>query len=531
MKTAATLLVLLALSQLPQRVSAAPPAVSPPPESFFELVPERDRDVARRFYAKYLDVAGMPVVSHADVADQALVRVHEFVTHMLAGRPDITAGLVENRMYLIIIGKDQVYTDMPEYRNHPNPAYQNERVRGTGGRPTSFGEENVLSLPLDRYDDESIAVHEFCHTIDGALRSLDSEWSQRKNEVFRNARRKGLYENAYAGSNAGEYWAEICQAYFDCQRVNNWNHGPIGAREQLKDYDPEGYELVRTTFRLAPEQDWRYSWLQKLPTVGPPPAKLKIDPFYTKFTWAREFTVVGHGASDAALLAANDTIRKLFAYRHDLLKALIADGVRLVVLGKGESLAELPELAALKGQAEFDPLSRMLGYQLDAKLIVVGEENVLADPRQPGVGDNQIIRQMAQAVYHVCGTRPVDPNWDRRGRSVQQYELRVKRLDERFAARLAELHQNALGAGKWKGTSAVHSPVNYWASGVLAYFDALGQDAAPNDAAHPIRSRELLREYDAELFAFVEETMAYRGKVDWRFVPVPGSHASRTNEK
>ena len=34
---------------------------------------------------------------------------------------------------LIIIGKDQVYTDMPEYRNHPNPAYQNERVRGTGG--------------------------------------------------------------------------------------------------------------------------------------------------------------------------------------------------------------------------------------------------------------------------------------------------------------------------------------------------------------------------------------------------------------
>ena len=126
--------------------------------------------------------------------------------------------------------------------------------------------------------------------------------------------------------NAGEYWAEICQSYFDCNRVNNWNHGPVGTREQLKVYDPEGYELVRTTFQAQPEQDWRYRWLQKLPNVTPPPAKFKIDPYYTKFTWAREFTVVGREASDEALLKANDTIRKMFAYRHDILKALIADG-------------------------------------------------------------------------------------------------------------------------------------------------------------------------------------------------------------
>ena len=33
------------------------------------------------------------------------------------------------------------------------------------------------------------------------------------------------------------------------------------------------------------------------------------------------------------MLKANDTIRKMFAYRHDILKALIADGVKLVVLG------------------------------------------------------------------------------------------------------------------------------------------------------------------------------------------------------
>jgi hypothetical protein len=49
--------------------------------------------------------------------------------------------------------------------------------------------------------------------------------------------------------------------------------------------------------------------------------------------------------------------------------------------------------------------------------------------------------------------------------------------------------------------------------------DAAGQDAAPNDASHPINTREALREYDAGLFALVHETMAYEGRVDWRFHP------------
>src|SRR4029078_2172337 len=132
---------------------------------------------------------------------------------MLAGRPDVAQSMAASGMYLIIIGKDQVYTDMPEYRNHPNQAYQNERVPGTGGKPTSFGEENLLSLPLDRYDDESIAVHEFCHTIDGTLRAIDPQWYARLRAAYRNAMAKGRYRNAYAAGNAGEYWAEIGQSY------------------------------------------------------------------------------------------------------------------------------------------------------------------------------------------------------------------------------------------------------------------------------------------------------------------------------
>ncbi|HUF63796.1 MAG TPA: hypothetical protein VMN36_17090 [Verrucomicrobiales bacterium] len=512
------ILLLTAAGILAEGVSQA--QVAAPPDSFFERVRERDREAARAFYQKHIDIQGLPVAAAAEVDDLALQRTHEIVTRMLAGRPDILQAIVADGNYLIIIGKDQVYTDMPEYRDHPNPDYQNERVRGTGGKPTSFGEENLLSLPLDRYDDESIGVHEFCHTIDGALRSLDPDWNEQRNAAYRGAMDQGLWKNAYTASNPGEYWAEICQSYFDCNRVNNWNHGPVGTREQLAVYDPAGYELVRGVFRLAPAQDWRYRYVQELPNVTTPPERFALHPWHTKFTWAREFTVTGRGASDEALLKANAIIRKLFAYRHDILKALISEHVRLVVLGRDESLADLPELQSLADPSAVDLLARTLDYSSETKLLAAAEENLTADPRLPGNGDNHVVSVFARAIHRVAGTRPVDPDWENRPRRLwQQYELRVQRLDERFDQRLRLLRDEALQLGRWTGTSAIHDPEAYWVAGVLAYFDAKGQDAAPADAAHPIVTRELLKDYDTGLYDLVHETFAYGGRVDWRFQP------------
>ena len=512
----------LVLGAVVSKAAAVPEApattipISEPPESFFALVDEADREAARAFYRKYITVGGLPVVAAGEVADEAFGRTHEIVSRMLAGRPDVLRAMAFKSMYLIIIGKDQVYTDMPEYRSAPNPEYLNERVRGTGGRPTSFGEENLLSLPLDRYDDESIAVHEFCHTIDSTLAGLDPGWAERLEGVYRAAMDKGRWRLTYAATNPGEFWAEICQSYFDCNRVNNWNHGPIGTREQLKGYDPESYELVRTTFNLDADQDWRYRWRQPLPKVDAPPARFALNPFYTKFTWAREFPIVGRGASDAALLRANDTIRKMFAYRHDILKALINEQVRMVVLGRGERLADLPEAGDWRARPGFDPLVRLLEYAPETGLVVVAEENVLGDPSAPGMGDDQVIRLMARAAHRVVAARPVDPNWENRGQEVQQYELRVERLDVRFGERLERLFAEAVAAGRWKGSAAGRDAVTYWSTGVLAWFDAGGQDGVPEGADHPVSTREALRADDAALFGLVRETMAFTGRVDWR---------------
>jgi hypothetical protein len=493
------------------------PKVTAPPEAFFKRFQDKDREVARKFYKKYLEVGGLSVAAADEVADEALQRTHHIVSHMLAGRPDIIQAMVKAGTRLILIGKDQVYTDMPEYRNHPNPTYQNERVRGTGGlNVTSFGEENLLNLPLDRYDDESIAVHEFCHTIDAALRQIDPGWSKRLQQTYKSAISKGLWKYAYAGSNQAEYWAEICQSYFDCNRINNWNHNSVGTREQLKLYDPEGYDLVRTTFNLSPENDWRYTPVRQQPSVIAPPAKFKIDPYYTKFTFAREFTVLGSKhVSDEALLRANDTIRKMFAYRHDILKAMIADGARLVVLGGKERLSDLPEFKNAKTKAGFDEV-RFLDYTPALKLLVVPEENVLGQPADPFAGRCMVIAVFAKGLHVVTASREVIPNFDKRP-NRQQYELRVKRLDIEFDNALKKIHEGALAKNLWKGTPAAQGRVEYWTAGVEAYFDAAGTGLPPQFADRPITTREALKGYDAGLFALVDETMAYKEHVDWRY--------------
>jgi hypothetical protein len=158
---------------------------------------------------------------------------------------------------------------------------------------------------------------------------------------------------------------------------------------------------------------------------------------------------------------------------------------------------------------KIDPNARALSYNADCKLVVVGEEQILPPAKSPKSAGSPVIGEFAKALYVVTGTRPVDPNWEKRGRDVQQYELRVKRMDIQFDEKLKQAYESAMGKGLWKGAPAAQDRVEYWAAGVQAYFDAAGESK--------VATRNQLKDYDSELFALVHETMAYQDRQDWRF--------------
>jgi alpha-glucosidase len=191
--------------------------------------------------------------------------------------------------------------------------------------------------------------------------------------------------------------------------------------------------------------------------------------------------------------------------------------VRLVVLGRGERVADLPEFKESSGEAGFDG-ARFVDYAAERKLIVVAEENVRGAADDPVAGESLVVSGMAKGFYRVAGLRPADPEFDKR-RQKQQYELRVKRLDVEFDQRVQQAYGAAMAKGLWKGTPAARDRFEYWGAGVAAYFDAAGAGWPPEKADRPIRTRELLKAYDPDLYAIVDETMAYRGHQDWRYRP------------
>jgi hypothetical protein len=145
----------------------------------------------------------------------------------------------------------------------------------------------------------------------------------------------------------------------------------------------------------------------------------------------------------------------------------------------------------------------------------VPEENVLQSSEEPFTGKNLVVSLFAKALYHVTAKRPVDPEFDKR-RDKQQYELRVKRLDIEFDKRLEKTFGDAKSKSLWRGTAASRDRVEYWAAGVEAFFDATGSGTPPIGADRPITTRETLKSYDADLFTLVDETFAYKERVDWR---------------
>ncbi len=211
--------------------------------------PEKD------FFAKVLYYQGIPIKSSKEVEDDALYAARSRLSMMLSNLPVVCSNLAQAGAELHIIGRNQVTSDLPEWRFDKgkklaeyNGLTIDERTRGMGGRITSCGEENLLKLAQDRYFGRDICVHEFSHCIyqygiSGATRN-------RFKRQYKASLAKGLWDKAYAGSNDNEFFAELAMWHFG-------THGDLGMTGAkpvvgpavgLKAYDPDAFQLFDDLF-------------------------------------------------------------------------------------------------------------------------------------------------------------------------------------------------------------------------------------------------------------------------------------------
>jgi hypothetical protein len=210
---------------------------------------------ASEFFKKHVDCDGIAVRSSSAVADEALRQACEKLSLMLKNIPAVRNALVRRGAELHIIGRDELTSDLPEFRHRRDVVYVDNRgklttidarTRGMGGLFSSCGEENILHLPGDRYGDGSdVCIHEFAHAIMDY--GIDAEQRREINDQYARSMSAGLWRNAYAATNAKEYWAELSMWYFGShgarRRVSDTPaaNGP----RALQDYDPQGFSLLR----------------------------------------------------------------------------------------------------------------------------------------------------------------------------------------------------------------------------------------------------------------------------------------------
>lgn len=201
------------------------------------------------FFAKRLDFHGIPIKAHQVVADEALYAAHDQLARELGHLPMVVSNLVAAGVELHIIGRNQVTTDLPEWRQDkgkPLDEYhgltRDQRTRGMGGRLTSCGEENLLKLEKDRYRGRDICLHEFAHAIRNF--GVSREVRARFDEQYRRSLDHGRWQKSYAGSNPDEFFAELTMWYFGTHGdLNMTGPKPENGPEGLKHYDPEAFAL------------------------------------------------------------------------------------------------------------------------------------------------------------------------------------------------------------------------------------------------------------------------------------------------
>ena len=229
-----------------------------------------------KFYTKYVDVNGIPLISSWRVPDSAIVAAHRTLyamTSML--KPEIVQAMKKANARVAIMARYEGTTDLPEHHYLVNDTSLNWdlRARGLGGtieEPlTSCAEENVLAYQIDKYHAEDILIHEFAHAIHCiGIIQVDTAFNTRLNALYQKAMKSGILDNTYRSSTMEEYFAEGVQDWFNVNAEvprTDGKHNWCNTREELQEFDPELYQLISEYF---PKTNLQISRHKKINEIG-----------------------------------------------------------------------------------------------------------------------------------------------------------------------------------------------------------------------------------------------------------------------
>ena len=424
------------------------------------------------------DVVGWTVRIHPDLAAKDVTAVEtalgllerQLRAIIAALPPDSVARLREVPLWF-----SPPYQGIgPRAEYHPSADWLRDNGRDPAmARAIEF--TNIAVFPAETRRMPNFALHELAHAWHDRVLGFETPEIRLAHEAAvkagtyarvprRDSEGREHLDRAYALTNHKEYFAELTEALFAAN-----DFFPF-VRAELERHDPLGAEVVARAWNATPPA-----------AITPPPASLKLPPFYRKYIAASGYPIIAsERVSDHALREAAWLVDRLLSRRPDIREALIEGGSRMNVIAWNEFTTDLPDFAALQPKNYWDARARGTGGSEDDPACSCAEENVLSYPGDPYATECILIHEFAHTI-HLRGLRKVDPGFD---------------------GRLRETYQKAMAAGLWKNCYAATNPAEYFAEGVQSWFD----DNRENDAVHNhVNTRAELEAYDPGLAALCRE--------------------------
>ena len=234
--------------------------------------------------------------------------------------------------------------------------------------------------------------------------------------------------------------------------------------------------------------------------ITPPPAALKLDPFYRKYVDAQGIPITSSGrVPDAALLIARDLVTYMLANRPDLRKQLVRSGARVGVMAIDEMTTDLPEQRDWKkpdiSDARLTPCE-LKNYAAIAKMT----DQQYWNSRARGMG-GLYTTGAAENVLGVPGTRYF-------GENILVHEFShsihaaIRKSDPTLAAQIDRAYASAKRRGLWKGSYSIQTPDEYWAEGTQFWFNS---NMAYKIGKRSIATSKDLRAYDPAIYRLLAQ--------------------------
>ncbi|MBL8679845.1 MAG: hypothetical protein JNK05_11800 [Myxococcales bacterium] len=259
-------------------------------------------------------------------------------------------------------------------------------------------------------------------------------------------------------------------------------------------------QCVSRVVITSPRVEWNVERSQcPAERLPPPPASLRLDPFYRQHLDVMGIPVVGsQHVSPRALREAARLVRLMLARHPEYAQRLVAARVRVAIMARNEHTTDIPEHSDLNRvypPTDWNARARGLAATAARPASSGAEENLLCegDVRYPG--ESIFIHEFAHTI-HLLAIAPYDPRF-------------VAALQRAYrAARRANLWTNTYATAATDANPAAAEARNieeYWAEGVQSFYNA-NREATPPDGVHNhVNTRDELRVYDRALYDLIAE--------------------------